>query len=82
MGTNGVQEPAVGFEGGKLVGTPRLYTDGKFGTEDGKAHFMAAPWRGLQAKGHPQFHRPGVFYVRAQVILPVPHQLLFQDVLL
>ena len=50
-GTNGVQEPCVGYEGGKLVGTPRLYSDGKFGTKDGKAHFMATQWRGLQAKG-------------------------------
>ena len=33
MGTNGVQEPATGFENGKLVGTKRLFTDGKFGTE-------------------------------------------------
>jgi len=51
MGTNGVQEPAVAFENGKLVGTSRLYVDGKFGTDDGKAHFQAAQWRGLQAKG-------------------------------
>ncbi len=51
MGTNGVQEPCLGFQDGKLVGTSRLYTDGKFGTADGKAHFMAAPWRGLQAQG-------------------------------
>ena len=51
MGTNGVQEPAVGFENGKLVGTKRLYTDGTFGTEDGKAHFMPTAWRGLQARG-------------------------------
>ncbi len=51
MGTNGVQEPCTGVEDGKLVGTTRLYTDGVFGTADGKAHFMAAEWRGLQAKG-------------------------------
>jgi arsenite oxidase large subunit len=51
MGTNGVQEPVVGDENGKLVGTKRLYSDGKFGTKDGKAHFMPAEWRGLQAKG-------------------------------
>ncbi len=51
MGTNGVQEPATAFANGKLVGTPRLYVDGKFGTDDGKAHFQAAQWRGLQAKG-------------------------------
>jgi arsenite oxidase large subunit len=51
MGTNGFQEPAVGFEDGKIVGTPRLYTDGVFSTDDGRARFMDAPWRGLQAPG-------------------------------
>jgi len=51
MGTNGVQEPCTGYENGKLIGTARLFTDGKFGTKDGKAHFQPAVWRGLQAKG-------------------------------
>ncbi len=51
MGTNGFQEPAVDFKDGKIVGTRRLYTDGKFGAKDGKAHFMEAQWRGLQAPG-------------------------------
>ncbi|MDZ5698985.1 arsenate reductase (azurin) large subunit [Chelativorans sp. M5D2P16] len=51
MGTNGFQEPATGFEDGKIVGTQRLYADGKFGTEGGKARFMHAAWRGLQAPG-------------------------------
>ena len=37
MGTNGVQEPATGFEDGKLVGTKRLFADGKFDSKDGKA---------------------------------------------
>ena len=41
MGNNGFQEPAVDFKDGKIIGTKRLYTDGKFGTKDGKAHFMA-----------------------------------------
>jgi arsenite oxidase large subunit len=54
MGTNGFLEPAVGFEDGRIVGTQRLYTDGVFGTEDGRAHFMAAQWRGLQAPGKEQ----------------------------
>jgi arsenite oxidase large subunit len=56
-GTNGVQEPVVGFENGQLVGTPRLYTDGVFtrhGREDGKALFCHATWRGLQAPGKAQ----------------------------
>lgn len=51
MGTNGFQEPATGFQDGKIIGTKRLFTDGKFGTKDGKAHFMATEWRGLQAPG-------------------------------
>lgn len=51
MGTNGFQEPATAFEDGRIVGTQRLYTDGVFGTEDGKARFMHAEWRGLQAPG-------------------------------
>ncbi|ODN69174.1 Arsenite oxidase subunit AioA [Methylobrevis pamukkalensis] len=51
MGTNGFQEPATGFEDGRIVGTARLYTDGVFSTDDGKARFMDAPWRGLQAPG-------------------------------
>jgi arsenite oxidase large subunit len=54
MGNNGVQEPVVDFKDGKLVGTKRLYTDGKFdrhGRDDKKALFCAAQWRGLQAPG-------------------------------
>lgn len=51
MGTNGFQEPATGFENGQIVGTDRLYKDGKFSTEDGKARFMKTAWRGLQAPG-------------------------------
>lgn len=54
MGNNGVHEPVVGFKDGKLVGTERLYTDGKFtrhGRKDGLALFCAAKWRGWQAAG-------------------------------
>ncbi|GAB4170555.1 MAG: arsenate reductase (azurin) large subunit [Thalassobaculales bacterium] len=51
MGTNGFQEPATGFADGRIIGTKRLYADGKFGTADGKATFMEAKWRGLQAPG-------------------------------
>ena len=51
MGTNGVQEPAVDFKDGKLVGTKRLFADGKFNSKDGKATFMETKWRGLQAPG-------------------------------
>jgi len=51
MGTNGFQEPATGYEDGRIVGTKRLYTDGQFGTEDGRARFCVAVWQGLQAPG-------------------------------
>jgi arsenite oxidase large subunit len=51
MGTNGFQEPAIDFKDGQIIGTKRLYADGKFGTPDGKAAFFEAKWRGLQAAG-------------------------------
>ena len=51
MGTNGFQEPATGLDGDKIVGTKRLYADGRFSTEDGKARFMVTQWRGLEAAG-------------------------------
>ena len=54
MGNNGVQEPVVGYEDGKLVGTKRLYADGKFdrhGREDKLALFCGGAWRGLEAPG-------------------------------
>ena len=54
MGTNGFQEPATGFENGRIAGTKRLFADGKFGGKDGKATFMSAVWRGLQAPGKQQ----------------------------
>jgi arsenite oxidase large subunit len=51
MGTNGFQEPAVEFKDGKIIGTKRLFADGKFGGKDGKAAFMETKWRGLEAPG-------------------------------
>jgi arsenite oxidase large subunit len=41
--------PPPGAE--RIVGTKRLYADGKFSTKDGKATFMETKWRGLQAAG-------------------------------
>ena len=35
----------------RIIGTKRLYADGKFNSKDGKATFMEAKWRGLQAPG-------------------------------
>jgi arsenite oxidase large subunit len=55
MGTNGFQEPAVSIDKTsgteKIVGTKRLFADGKFNSKDGKATFASAQWRGLQAAG-------------------------------
>ncbi|MCB9949251.1 MAG: arsenate reductase (azurin) large subunit [Rhodospirillaceae bacterium] len=51
MGTNGFQEPATGLDGDTIVGTKRLYADGQFGGEGGRAVFASAQWRGLQAPG-------------------------------
>jgi arsenite oxidase large subunit len=45
------QEPAVDFRDDRIIGTKRLYIDGKFGGKDGKATFMETSWRGLQAAG-------------------------------
>ncbi|WP_149590013.1 arsenate reductase (azurin) large subunit [Tabrizicola flagellatus] len=73
MGNNGVQEPVVGFENGQLVGTTRLYTDGRFtrhGREDGKALFCASGWRGWQAAGKAReqaAHRFWINNVRANI---------------
>ena len=43
------RRPAAGTE--RIIGTKRLYADGKFNTKDGKAVFMETKWRGLQAAG-------------------------------
>ena len=51
IGTNGFQEPATDFKDGTIVGTKRLFADGKFNSKDGKATFMETQWRGLAAAG-------------------------------
>lgn len=63
MGNNGFQEPATAFEGGKIVGTKRLYTDGKFGTKDRKATFLETKWRGLQAPGKEEQKKNNKFLI-------------------
>jgi arsenite oxidase large subunit len=47
--TSAPPPPPTGSE--RIVGTKRLYTDGKFNSKDGKAKFMETAWRGLQAPG-------------------------------
>ncbi len=49
MGNNGVQLPVKEYKSGKLIGTEMNYTDNKFSTSDGKAHFLPSPWTGLPA---------------------------------
>ena len=51
MGTNGFQEPATALDGERIIGTKRLFADGKFNRPDGRASFAATQWRGLQAEG-------------------------------
>ena len=46
-GNNGVQLPIKEYTDGQFIGTEMLYTDYAFDTDDGKAHFQAAPWQGL-----------------------------------
>ncbi len=50
-GENSRGTMAAPTEGGKIIGTKRLYTDGKFSTKDGKAAFFETKWRGLEAEG-------------------------------
>ncbi len=44
-------------------GTQRLYADGVFSTEDGKARFMDAPWRGLEAPGKEEESKKFAFLI-------------------
>jgi arsenite oxidase large subunit len=48
--TSASPAPVAG-NGERIIGTKRLYADGKFNTKDGKAVFMETKWRGLQAAG-------------------------------
>jgi arsenite oxidase large subunit len=63
MGTNGFQEPAVDFQDGKIIGTKRLFADGKFNSKDGKATFMETKWRGLQAPGKEEERKKFAFLI-------------------
>jgi arsenite oxidase large subunit len=63
MGNNGFQEPAVDYKDGKIVGTKRLFADGKFGSKDGKATFMETKWRGLQAAGKEEERRKFAYLI-------------------
>ncbi|MCX7322710.1 MAG: arsenate reductase (azurin) large subunit [Hyphomicrobiales bacterium] len=43
--------PAPSNDSQRIIGTKRLYADGKFNGKDGKATFATTQWRGLQAPG-------------------------------
>ncbi len=49
-GNNGVQLPIQEVRAGRLVGTPTLYADYRFDTDDGRAVFQPSPWQGLPAR--------------------------------
>lgn len=53
--------PPAGTE--RIIGTKRLYADGKFNTKDGKAIFMETQWRGLQAAGKEEESRKFAFLI-------------------
>ena len=43
--------PSARAEAERILGTKRLYADGKFNSKDGKATFKETQWRGLEAPG-------------------------------
>ena len=47
----GAPPPTPASDTRRIIGTKRLYADGKFNTKDGKALFMEAAWRGLSVPG-------------------------------
>ncbi len=63
MGTNGFQEPATAFQDGKIIGTKRLFSDGKFNSKDGKATFMETKWRGFEAPGKEEESKKFAFLI-------------------
>lgn len=49
LGTDGVQLPARLDADGKVIGTPRIHTTGKFDTKSGKALFLKVGWDTAEA---------------------------------
>ncbi|MFP4129658.1 MAG: arsenate reductase (azurin) large subunit [Halorhodospira sp.] len=47
MGNNGVQLPVKEYRDGELIGTEMPYGSYEFDTDDGKVHFIPAPWEGF-----------------------------------
>jgi arsenite oxidase large subunit len=60
---SGIQLPAQ-IVNGQLIGTPRLFSDFKFGTSSGKAMFINSDWTGLAAQVYTQLQpQAGEFWV-------------------
>jgi arsenite oxidase large subunit len=55
--------PAPATDTQWIVGTKRLYADGKFNSKDGKAAFMETKWRGLQAAGKEEERRKFAYLI-------------------
>ncbi|KAB0264383.1 arsenate reductase (azurin) large subunit [Microvirga brassicacearum] len=53
--------PPAGSE--PIIGTQRLYADGKFNTKDGKAIFMETKWRGFEASGKEEESKKFAFLI-------------------
>ena len=49
LGTDGVQLPARLDADGKVIGTPRIHTNGKFDSKAGKAMFLKVGWDTAEA---------------------------------
>jgi hypothetical protein len=66
MGTNGFQEPATDFKDGKIIGTKRLFADGKFNSKDGNVHGnpMARTSGARQGRGTQEMAVPGQQWAR------------------
>lgn len=47
----------------RILGTKRLYADGKFNSKDGKASFFETQWRGLQAAGKEEERKKWPFLI-------------------
>jgi arsenite oxidase large subunit len=62
MGTNGFQEPATAFTDGKIIGTKRLFADGKFNSKDGKATFIETQWRVYRRPARKMSVRSGLIW--------------------
>jgi arsenite oxidase large subunit len=62
-GTTTGLSPSAPAESERIIGTKRLFADGKFNSKDGKATFLPTQWRGLEAPGKEDERRKWPFLV-------------------